>query len=153
MSYATALVGIDGSESSLLAVDRAAEVAAAMDAVVIVVCAYHPMTAREQALITAALGDTKYRVTGTAAAQEALDTAVSRAREAGATRVEGRLVVGDAVEALLSVARERSADLIVVGNRGINTFSGRLLGSVPADMCHRAHCDVLIVHTVSGGGR
>jgi len=40
-----------------------------------------------------------------------------------------------------------------VGNRGINTLSGRLLGSVPSDVSQRASCDVLIAHTVEGGPR
>jgi nucleotide-binding universal stress UspA family protein len=150
MGYATVIVGTDGSEASLRAVGRASEVAAATGASLIVTCAYHPMTAREQAAVTAGLDDTRFRVTGADAAREALDVAVRHARESGATRVEGRLVEGDAVEALLTVVRERSVDLIVVGNRGINTLSGRLLGSVPSDVSHRAPCDVLIVHTTSG---
>jgi nucleotide-binding universal stress UspA family protein len=149
MAYSTVLVGVDGSESSLRAVDRAAEIAAARDATLIAVCGYHPMTAREQAMITAALGDTRFRVTGTEAAEEAVTTAVLRAGRRGAPRVEGRPVTGDAVEALLSVAAERDADLIVVGNRGMNTLSGRLLGSVPSDVSLRAPCDVLIVHTAA----
>jgi nucleotide-binding universal stress UspA family protein len=147
MAYRTLLVGVDGSESSMRAVDRAAEIAAARDAELIVVCGYHPLTAREQARITAALGDTRFRVTGTEAAEEAVEAAVRRATDAGAPRVERRLVVGDAVEALLTVSHERSADLVVIGNRGMNTLSGRLLGSVPSDISHRAPCDVLIVHT------
>jgi nucleotide-binding universal stress UspA family protein len=46
------------------------------------------------------------------------------------------------------VLEEHQADLMVVGNRGLNTLAGRLLGSVPAAVTHRARCDVLIVHTV-----
>jgi nucleotide-binding universal stress UspA family protein len=99
------------------------------------------------------MGDATARVTGTRAAQEALDLSVEHAHQAGAPRVEGRLVEGDAVEALLSVAQERSGDLIVIGNRGVNTLSGRLLGSVPSDVVQRAPCDVLIVHTTSGRRR
>jgi nucleotide-binding universal stress UspA family protein len=38
-----------------------------------------------------------------------------------------------------------------MGTRGINTLSGRLLGSVPSDVTQRAPCDVLIVHTTEGG--
>jgi nucleotide-binding universal stress UspA family protein len=151
MTYSMIAAGSDGSESSLRAVDRAGELAKAFDAGLVVVCAYHPMSAREQALITAALGDTKMRVTGTAAAEEALATAMERARVIGYDQVEGKLIVGDAVEALLSITRERAVDLIVVGNRGINTLSGRFLGSVPSDISQRAPCDVLIVHTTLGG--
>ena len=39
------------------------------------------------------------------------------------------------------------------GNRGLNSLAGRLLGSVPANISHRAACDVLIVHTTSGRAR
>jgi nucleotide-binding universal stress UspA family protein len=151
MSYATIAVGTDGSDSSLRAVERAVEVSLPTKASVVVVCAYHPMTAREQATVTPAGGDAKYRVTGADAARDALDRAVRHAEDAGASRVEGRLVEGDAVEALLSLAREMPVELIVVGNRGINTLSGRLLGSVPSDISQRAPCDVLIVHTTAGG--
>jgi nucleotide-binding universal stress UspA family protein len=153
MSYETIAVGTDGSESALRAVERAAELSAEAGAVLLVVCAYHALTAREQAVVTPALGDARFRVTGTEAAKEALQTAVERANRAGATRVESRLVEGDAVEALLSLTKERFIDLIAVGNRGINTLSGRLLGSVASDLTQRAPCDVLIVHTTSGGSR
>ena len=88
---------------------------------------------------------------GTAEAREALGAGTKKAENAGALRVEGTLVEGDAGQALLSVAQDRSADVIVVGNRGINTLSGRLLGSVPSDVSHRALCDVLIVRTTEGG--
>jgi nucleotide-binding universal stress UspA family protein len=153
MSYATIAVGTDGSESSLRAVERAAELAAAPDASLVVVCAYHPMTAREQAVVTPAVGDARFRVTGTDAATEALQAGADHARASGASRVDSRLVEGDAVEAMLSLCTELSIELVVVGNRGINTLSGRLLGSVASDLSQRAPCDVLIVHTTPGGRR
>ena len=70
-------------------------------------------------------------------------------RPAGASSPEGTLVTGDAVEALLSEADSRSPALIVVGNRGMNRLSRRLLGSVPSDVAYRATCDVMIVHTTT----
>ena len=54
-------------------------------------------------------------------------------------------------EALLETAKARTADLLVVGNRGLNGLAGRLLGSVPASLTHKASCDVLIVHTTGRG--
>jgi len=90
MSYTTVLVGTDGFESAMKAVARAADVAAARNASLIMVCAFHPMSAREQALITSATGDATARVTGTAAAQEALDLGVEHARQVGASQVEGQ---------------------------------------------------------------
>jgi len=48
---------------------------------------------------------------------------------------------------LRKAARDAQADLLVVGNRGLNTLSGRILGSVPSDVARRSGVDVLIVHT------
>jgi nucleotide-binding universal stress UspA family protein len=55
--------------------------------------------------------------------------------------------MGSPVEALLDVVRREQADLLVVGNKGLNGIKGRLLGSVPADATRRSQCDVLVVHT------
>jgi nucleotide-binding universal stress UspA family protein len=47
-------------------------------------------------------------------------------------------------EAILAVAGEVGADLVVVGNKGMHR---RVLGSIPNTVSHRATCDVLIVQT------
>ena len=154
MRYGTIIVGTDGSESALKAVEQAAEIAAALSVRLIVVCAYHPLTAKEQSILAAVIGPiSMYQVAGTDAANEALAAARQRAVDAGASDVIVTLIKGDPGQALLTVAKEQAADLIVVGNRGINTLSGRLLGSVPSDVSQRAPCDVLIVHTLEGGPR
>lgn len=152
MPYATVIVGTDGSDPALGAVERAAEISKASGAQVFVVCAYSAMTRREHAVGVAQLGDTRFdQVIGKEAAEAALGAACTRAQECGAARVEPRLVEGDAVHVLLQVAEDRGADLIVVGNRGISTRLGRILGSVPSVVSQRAPCDVLIAHTVEGG--
>ncbi|MET0729493.1 MAG: universal stress protein [Acidimicrobiales bacterium] len=55
-------------------------------------------------------------------------------------------VEGDPGKALVDVAEQVDADLIVVGNVRMQGF-GRLLGSVGSDVVHHAPCDVLIVKT------
>jgi nucleotide-binding universal stress UspA family protein len=55
---------------------------------------------------------------------------------------------GDPADALLQVAEENGADLIVVGNRGMTGAKRFLLGSVPNKVSHHASCSVLIVRTV-----
>lgn len=147
MKYSTIVVGTDGSETSLAAVTTAADLASATATPLLVVCAHHPLSARDQAARTPGLDDTRFRVTGSEAAEKALAAGVSAAEGAGATDVEGLLVVGDAVNALLTTAREHAPALVVVGNRGMNRLSGRLLGSIPSDIAFRADCDVLIAHT------
>jgi len=53
---------------------------------------------------------------------------------------------GDPAEAILRVASEVDADLIVVGNKGMHGPS-RLLGSVPNHVAHKTSCSILIVST------
>jgi len=68
------------------------------------------------------------------------------AREAG-IEATGHAREGDPADAILDVAEETGADLIVVGNKGMTGVSRFLLGSVPNKIAHHAPCDVLIVRT------
>jgi nucleotide-binding universal stress UspA family protein len=149
-AYRTILVGTDGSSSSFRAVDAAARLAHATGATLVLACAYHPMPAKERLSAADRLGDLAYKVEGSTPADDALRAARERAGAAGAADVDELAVEGDAVDVLATLARRRPADLVVVGNRGLNSLAGRILGSVPANLSHRAPCDVLIVHTTDG---
>lgn len=151
--YTTVLVGTDGSESSFRAVDRAAEVARGSGATLVLACAYRPMSAREVQDAQDALGGEAYKVAGSTPAEDVLRDAADRARSGGAGTVETVAVEGDPVDELIAIAKRRDVDLVVVGNRGLNSLAGRLLGSVPANISHRATCDVLIVHTTGRTAR
>jgi nucleotide-binding universal stress UspA family protein len=144
-TYRTVVVGTDGSDSSLRAVDRAGTIAGA-DAKLIVASAYLPHG--DDARAADALKDESYKVSGSAPIYAILREAKDRARAAGAKDVEERSIVGAPVDALVGLAEEVGADLLVVGNVGLNTIAGRLLGSVPANVSRRAKIDVLIVHTM-----
>jgi nucleotide-binding universal stress UspA family protein len=148
-AYRTVVVGTDGSESSLRAVAKAGALAGACDAEVLVVCAYLPEDphAREYKDAEHALGEDAYQVVGSHPAEEKVRAGAERAQAAGARKVRTLAVVGSPVPTLLDVVSKERADLLVVGNRGLNSIKGRLLGSVPADATRRAECDVLIVHT------
>ena len=54
---------------------------------------------------------------------------------------------GDPAEAILDVAAEQRAGLIVVGSKGMHGTRRFLLGSVPDKISHHAPCSVLIVRT------
>ena len=56
--------------------------------------------------------------------------------------------VGEAAAAILEVAEEQGADLIVVGNRGMQGAQRFLLGSVPDKISHHATCSVMIIRSV-----
>ena len=152
-TYTTVLVGTDGSESSFRAVDRAAEVARDAGAKLLLACAYQPMSERERRDAADALGGESYKVSGATPAEDVLRDAADRARKIGVEDVDILAVEGDAVDELARLAKDRDIDLVVVGNRGLNSLAGRLLGSVPANISHRATCDVLIVHTTGRAKR
>jgi nucleotide-binding universal stress UspA family protein len=144
-AYKTVVVGADGSDSSLHAVDRAGAMAAEANAKLIVATAYLPRSGDPQAAdVLKAEG---YMVSGNAPIYAILRDARDRAREAAATDVEERAILGAPVDALVELADEVNADLLVVGNVGLGTITGRLLGSVPAAVSRKARTDVLIVHT------
>ncbi len=151
--YATVLVGTDGSDSSFRAVDRAALIARDAGALLLLATAYRPMSSREVQDAQQALGGESYKVAGSTPADDVLRDAADRARALGATELDTLAVEGDPVDALIELVKSRGVDLLVVGNRGLNSLAGRLLGSVPANISQRAHCDVLIVHTTGKGAK
>ncbi|GAA3011448.1 universal stress protein [Actinokineospora diospyrosa] len=147
-AYQTVVVGTDGSDSSFRAVERAAAIAADAGATLVIASAYQPRAGREVERAQDALGaDVGYQVVGSTPAEESVRTAAERARRVGATKVDTVVVAGDPVPALAEVVAERGADLLVIGNRGLNTLAGRILGSVPAEAARKSTVDVLIVHT------
>lgn len=146
-AYQTVMVGTDGSESSFAAVEGAARLAAVCGAELVLVCAYVAMSGPELARAQDQLGAEAYQVVGSAPAEDTLQSARDRARAQGVERVRSLAVEDEPVAALARAARECSADLLVVGNRGLRSLAGRILGSVPADIARKAPVDVLIVHT------
>jgi nucleotide-binding universal stress UspA family protein len=145
--YHTILVGTDGSELATPTVARAAWLAAHDDADLVIVCAYSELTRRQEARNVATIGgDTRIgTVLGRAAADEAMAAAQVTARDRGATVAAALLVDGEPAEALLDLAADRGADLIVIGARHDVSLAERLLGTVASEVVRRAECEVLIV--------
>lgn len=143
--YNKIVVGTDGSKSSLLAVERAAKIAAAFDATLIIGCAYYEN--KEEASKT--LRQDSVTILGDDKAKANLSAGSERAEKFGVKNIETAVRPGTPVQALMAIVNEFGADLLVVGNRGINSLTGRLLGSVPADVARQSDCDVMIVHTVN----
>ena len=147
MTYRTVVVGTDGSESSLRAVDRAAKIAADSDAKLIIATGYFPQ--KDDLRAEDALRDEGYKVHGAAPIYAVLHDARDRAKAAGAKNIEDRPIKNAPVQALVDVAEEVGADLLVVGNVGLDARSaivGRLF-SVPGAVATRSKIDVLIVYT------
>lgn len=158
--YRTVIVGTDGSDSSLRAVERAGAFAAQENAKLIIASAHvhraekggwsrapAPDQVRDRRAEDALGREGGYRVHGDAAVYEILRDARDRARSAGARDIEERAVQGAPAEALVKLAVDTKADLLVVGDVGLNSVAGRLLGSVPAEVARKTKIDILIVHT------
>lgn len=140
--YESLVVGVDGSETGGRALEQAIDLASALGASVHIVTAYQPEHAKVVAPEGAAkVWDVKPDSKGRAIAEQA----EARARLRGVT-AKSHAIKGDAADALLKVATEESADVIVVGSRGMHG-AGRVLGSVPNKVSHKARCSVLIVAT------
>jgi nucleotide-binding universal stress UspA family protein len=139
--YKNIVVGTDGSETAMIAVERAGELARLTGARLHVVSSYHP--ARPQLAGRAPAGE--FTIAPDFKADAVLGDAASRLRADG-VEVEEHGPKGDPADALVDIARREGADLIVMGSLGMQG-ARRVLGSVPNKVSHNAPCDVLIVQT------
>jgi nucleotide-binding universal stress UspA family protein len=139
----TIVVGTDGSDTAQQAVAEAVRLAKALDAELHLVTAFEPL---RRSKVHAPEGAQKfYGPMSNELARSTIDDAASRVRAAG-VKVEPHMVQRDPADALLDVAKEVGANLIVVGSQGMSG-ARRLLGSVPNKVSHEARCNVLIVST------
>lgn len=143
--YTTIAVGTDGSDSAMEAVRTAASLAVVYGAQLNIICGYFSNTG--SLLGTRQADSTAIPVVSEANANDYLRQAAQVARSEGAEQVELRPVDAAPVDALLHAIHEVEADLLVVGNRGMNTLTGRVFGNVPTGVVRRAHVDVMLVNT------
>ena len=145
--FQSIVVGTDGSETAGEAVREAVELAKAVGASIELVSAYEPVSRerlREEA--RQAPGDLQWMVNPREDVEATLSEASERVEAAGVS-VNTYPREGDPADAILDVAEERNADLIVVGNKGMTGAKRFLLGSVPNKISHHAPCSVLIIRT------
>ena len=148
-AYQTVVVGTDGSDSSHKGRTDVIQVLADHGAKLIVATAHLPVPEERgrYAIPPGSDHGQDYRTVGEAPYYAILRDARERAHQAGAKNVEEKSIVGAPINVLVQLAEEAHADLLVVGNVGLNSVAGRLLGSVPAAVSRRSKTDVLIVHT------
>jgi nucleotide-binding universal stress UspA family protein len=149
LMYGSIVVGTDGSETAKEAVRQAAELAKAVGADVLLVSAYEPVSeSRLRHERTEVPEDVSWMVNPREDVQAVLDGEAERIKGDG---VKGEVLTfareGDPADAILDVAEEKGADLIVVGNKGMTGARRFLLGSVPNKVSHHAPCNVMIVRT------
>jgi nucleotide-binding universal stress UspA family protein len=141
------VVGTDGSETAGEAVRQAVGLAKATGAALDVVSAYEPVPRHRLREESGEIpGDIAHAVGPREDVHVILEGAAGPAQEAG-VEVQTHAREGDPADAILDVAEEIGADLVVVGNKGMTGARRFLLGSVPNKISHHAPCGVYIVRT------
>jgi nucleotide-binding universal stress UspA family protein len=141
------VVGTDGSNTAAEAVRQATELAKLAGGSLELVSAFEPVPQeRLRGEASEVPGDVAHAVGPREDVNVTLEAASGPAREAG-VEVKTHAREGDPADAILDVAEETKADLIVVGNKGMTGAKRFLLGSVPNKVSHHAPCGVFIVRT------
>jgi nucleotide-binding universal stress UspA family protein len=143
--YESIVVGTDGSPTAQCAVAEATRLGKALGCRLHVVSAYEPL----RAVRTEGTREGAATVLPDVIVQAVAEEAAASVRISGVD-VQIHTVKGDPADALIAVAREEKAGLIVVGSCGMHGVT-RVLGSVPNKVSHRARCSVLIVATEDTG--
>lgn len=140
----TVAVGTDGSETANKAVDFAFDLAEKFGAKVVICSSYKPVSEdRVRQAQKDAPEDIQWSINPTQEVDSNLGAAADRAKGRGLQTVtEAR--EGDPADVLCDIAEAHDADLLVVGNKGMQR---RVLGSVPNSVSHKAPCSVVIVKT------
>ncbi|HEY3020034.1 MAG TPA: universal stress protein [Solirubrobacteraceae bacterium] len=144
--FQSIVVGTDGSPTASEAVRQAAELARGLGARVHLVSAYAPLSSVRVKGAGDAPESADWRVSADMNVERILDDAASGLRGAGVD-VESHAQRGDPADAIIRVAEDENADLIIVGNKGMTGAKRFLLGSVPDKISHHAPCSVMIVRT------
>jgi nucleotide-binding universal stress UspA family protein len=145
--FARIVVGTDGSDTAKHAVREATELAKQTGASLDIVSAFDPVPSarlREERLEAPA--DIEHMVNPSEDVDATLAEAANEV-EASGVLVRTFARQGEPADAILDVAEEENADLIIVGNKGMTGAKRFLLGSVPNKVSHHAPCSVLIVRT------
>ncbi|MGP5497756.1 universal stress protein [Corynebacterium flavescens] len=145
LNYSVIAVGTNGSETSMKAVQAAASLARVYGAKLLIVSAFYDHAG---SLLGAPNSQgARLPVGSEEMAESYLDKAAAVAKEEGAESIEIIGKSGDPAHALLEVAKAHDVDLLVVGNKGLNSMRGRVFGSVPTELTHKSKVDVVVVNT------
>ena len=140
----TVAVGTDGSGTADKAVEFAIDLAARYEAKIIFISAYDPASeSRLRRESREAPDDVQWASSPVEDVDATLRECEERAEERG-LRWASEARQGDPAKILVELAASNDADLLVIGNKGMER---KVLGSVPNSVSHHAPCSVLIVKT------
>ncbi|HTT86781.1 MAG TPA: universal stress protein [Acidimicrobiales bacterium] len=142
--FETVVVGADDSQTALQAVIAATEIARMTGGALHIVTAYEPKAVKIDHV------PAEFRHSSSSHPADILLDGLSRIVEQKGLKPVVHAASGDPADAIVGLAEQVGADLIVVGNRGMKGVR-RVLGSVPNTVAHAAHCSVLIFDTEASG--
>ncbi|HLX88588.1 MAG TPA: universal stress protein [Acidimicrobiales bacterium] len=137
--FENVVVGADSSPTAAQAVIYAIDLAKLSGGTLHIVTAFQ----RGGGMTVDLPGESRQSVGSIDLAESLVEDLGSRARAAGVT-VQTHAASGEPAERIIEVAKKVGADVVVVGNKGLQR---RVLGSVPASVARGAPCAVLIVRT------
>jgi nucleotide-binding universal stress UspA family protein len=145
--FDTIVVGTDGSETAQEAVRQATELAGGLGSKIHLVSAYEPVPEGRLRDERQDVPDDMHWMINPREDVNATLAEAGRGIEEKGVEVETHAREGDPADAILDVAEEQRADVIVVGNKGMTGAKRFLLGSVPNKVSHHAPCSVMIIRT------
>ncbi len=145
--YQKICVAVDGSNTSMLAVESAAQIAQAFNAQLLLLHVIRPMKIPpelERFLKADDLKNIRANALGDVG-REITQNARQKAESLCSTRITQKIVEGDPAPMIVKVAKQFDADLIVMGTRGLNKVEGALIGSISRKVANQTPLSVLIV--------
>lgn len=140
------LVPVDGSDRALAALELAVELQGKCDSELWLLCVY-----RHYSLLEASASmvnpqrpenlDDSMREH----AKNVVEHAKKHATEHGSKNVRGFVKSGPPSRTIVNFAKDKNADLIILGSRGLGDVEGYLLGSVSHKVTSLSHCPTMVV--------
>lgn len=145
--FKTMVVAIDGSHHSEKVIDFAAEYATCFGSRLIILSVDRPARVPDSShsMIHRELDTQATEVSARAFVEQTVRWGCERAEEAGASTVEGVVRQGYIARTIVDFARQKNADAIVLGSRGMGDLAGFLLGSVSHKVTSLAECTCIVV--------
>ncbi|RCV89767.1 universal stress protein [Billgrantia montanilacus] len=144
--FNTILVPVDGSESAKKALSVACQLANQADATLHILHIPEELS-HETTLVwgIGAIAVEASRQERDDIGQQVVEKAAQAARDKGVTKIETAIGRGDPARTIVSEAKTRGVEAIIMGSRGLSDLRGLVVGSVSHKVSHAAECTVITV--------
>jgi nucleotide-binding universal stress UspA family protein len=141
------LVAVDGSQGALAALDAAIALQEKFDSELLLLCVYRHHSQLEASMSMVRPDEPPVPLDNSMEeyASEVVKHAKAHAEKAGAKKLRGFVKAGPPSRTIVKFAKEKKANLIVVGSRGLGDVEGYLLGSVSHKVTSLTDCPVLVI--------